>query len=208
MARPPRSNGAETRENILDVAQQLFTDQGYDKTSLRDIAERLGITKAALYYYFERKEDILLELHLRFHALGTAMLDEMEQIPDGPERVKAWPRMMDSLIEGIAGSRELLMLHRRNQAAIYSLHDNARNQLENDELEARLVVLLSSAKIPVDDRVRMAAAVGIFTEVLVESNDAFGDLTPDELAGHVRRLIAELFAHTGARDPALQRAAG
>ena len=59
-----------TRERILDIALELFTEQGYDKTSLRDIAERLGTTKAALYYHFERKEDILLELHLRLHALG------------------------------------------------------------------------------------------------------------------------------------------
>ena len=53
------------------MAQELFIRHGYDKTSLRDIAERLEITKAALYYYFERKEDILLELHLRLHAIGT-----------------------------------------------------------------------------------------------------------------------------------------
>jgi AcrR family transcriptional regulator len=55
MPRAPRNQGAETRERILDVAQELFTRQGYEKTSLRDIAERLEITKAALYYYFERK---------------------------------------------------------------------------------------------------------------------------------------------------------
>ena len=63
------------RERILDVSLELFNEQGYDKTSLREIAERLDVTKAALYYHFERKEDILLELHLRLHALGWKALD-------------------------------------------------------------------------------------------------------------------------------------
>ena len=72
--RPGRPRGS-TRERILDIALELFNEQGYDKTSLREIAERLGHTKAALYYHFERKEDILLELHLRLHALGEAAVE-------------------------------------------------------------------------------------------------------------------------------------
>src|SRR5215216_4602258 len=49
----------DTRTRIQQVALQLFTDQGYDKTSLREIAERLGVTKAALYYHFRSKEEIV-----------------------------------------------------------------------------------------------------------------------------------------------------
>src|ERR1700744_816925 len=64
-----------TRERILDIALELFNENGYDKTSLREIADHLGVTKAALYYHFERKEDILLALHLRLHALGWKALD-------------------------------------------------------------------------------------------------------------------------------------
>jgi AcrR family transcriptional regulator len=47
-----------TRARILQVALELFVAQGYEKTSLREIAERLGVTKAALYYHFKTKEDI------------------------------------------------------------------------------------------------------------------------------------------------------
>src|SRR4026207_574311 len=48
-----------TRERIQRVALELFTEQGYEATSLREIAERLGVTKAALYYHFKSKEDIV-----------------------------------------------------------------------------------------------------------------------------------------------------
>lgn len=51
-----------TREQILDAARELFTTQGYGATSLRQIADRLQVTKAALYYHFEAKELLLLEL--------------------------------------------------------------------------------------------------------------------------------------------------
>src|ERR1700734_214139 len=69
-----------TRERILDVALDHFTERGFDKTSLREIADELGFTKAALYYHFEKKEDILLGLHLRLHALGH---DVLEKLRDG-----------------------------------------------------------------------------------------------------------------------------
>lgn len=52
----------DTRARIQDTALDLFVAQGYEKTSLREIAERLGVTKAALYYHFKTKEDILVGL--------------------------------------------------------------------------------------------------------------------------------------------------
>src|SRR3954469_17577999 len=62
-----------TRERIQAVALELFAEHGYEKTSLREIAERLDVTKAALYYHFKTKEDILISL---FHDL-TRPIDEL-----------------------------------------------------------------------------------------------------------------------------------
>src|SRR4051794_23899446 len=62
-----------TRERIQAVALELFTEQGYDATSLREISERLGVTKAALYYHFRTKEDIIASLI----ADRIARLDEL-----------------------------------------------------------------------------------------------------------------------------------
>src|SRR5512132_897433 len=49
----------DTRERIQAIALELFAEQGYEKTSLREIAERLGVTKAALYYHFKSKDEIV-----------------------------------------------------------------------------------------------------------------------------------------------------
>jgi AcrR family transcriptional regulator len=64
---------ADTRNRIKDVALELFTEQGYEATSLREIAERLHVTKAALYYHFKTKEDIVASLI----EDRTAHLDEL-----------------------------------------------------------------------------------------------------------------------------------
>jgi AcrR family transcriptional regulator len=57
-----RRKGTDTRAEIRDVALTLFTEHGYDATSMRELAEQLGITKAALYYHFKNKEAIILSL--------------------------------------------------------------------------------------------------------------------------------------------------
>lgn len=49
----------DTRSRILSVALRLFASQGYANTSLREIADELGVTKAALYFHFKTKEDIV-----------------------------------------------------------------------------------------------------------------------------------------------------
>jgi AcrR family transcriptional regulator len=54
-----RSPAADTRRRILAIALELFSTRGYAGTSMRDIAETMHMTKAALYYHFESKEQIL-----------------------------------------------------------------------------------------------------------------------------------------------------
>lgn len=60
---PPEGSQRKKRidqETVIRVAVRLFNQHGYDRTSMNEIAAALGITKAALYYHFESKEDILL----------------------------------------------------------------------------------------------------------------------------------------------------
>ncbi|OBI43169.1 TetR family transcriptional regulator [Mycobacterium kyorinense] len=52
----PRS---DTRERIQDAARELFVQQGVQRTSLQDIADKLGITKPALYYHFPSREELV-----------------------------------------------------------------------------------------------------------------------------------------------------
>ena len=93
-ATPDPSTHVDTRQRILDVALDLFTEQGFDATSLRQIAERLGVTKAALYYYFESKDDILLALHMRIHEFGRSAFLSMG---DEPVTLEQWGELVDEI---------------------------------------------------------------------------------------------------------------
>lgn len=52
----------DMEKNILMVSTELFINQGYDKTTIRQIAEAAGIGRGHLYYYFKKKEDILIHI--------------------------------------------------------------------------------------------------------------------------------------------------
>src|SRR3984957_2127111 len=183
---------ASTRERILDIALELFVDQGYDKTSLRDIAERLGTTKAALYYHFERKQDILLELHLRLHALGREALEQLERLEDGQQRADAWPGLVDRFIDQVLENRQLVLLHQRNHNAREQLADNERHQAENDDIEQQFRRVLESSDIPLAQRVRMACSLGAVVGALVGGEGLFGDVWIEEVAELVRDAVRDL----------------
>lgn len=51
-----------TKDKILDSARYMFSQKGFDGTSVDEIAKQAGITKSLLYYYYESKDEILLEL--------------------------------------------------------------------------------------------------------------------------------------------------
>ena len=55
-----KSKEAQERKNeILDVAEALFNEKGYDGTSTNDILKKIGVARGTLYYHFESKEAIL-----------------------------------------------------------------------------------------------------------------------------------------------------
>ena len=192
----PADAVTSTRERILDIALALFAEQGYDKTSLRDISERLGTTKAALYYHFERKEDILLELHLRLHALGRQALDQLGGLEDGQARVDAWPALIDHFIDQVIDNRELVLLHQRNHRALEALTNNERHRAESGDAEEQFRRLLQSPAIPLDHRVRMACSISAIVGVLATGEALFGEAPLAELAEHVRAAVHDLLKTT------------
>jgi AcrR family transcriptional regulator len=61
------------REAVLQTAAQLFLEKSYARTSMNDVADRLQITKPALYHYFQNKEEILLECY----RLGGGLIEDI-----------------------------------------------------------------------------------------------------------------------------------
>ena len=178
---------ATTRERILDISLELFTTQGYDKTSIRQIAEQLGFTKAAIYYHFSSKSDILMALHLRLHDFGREALAQMGDDPS-PQR---WAQLLDTVIDRMLQQRALFILHERNQAAIEELHRGA-NESDHEDLQIRFRQALSNDELPPATRIRMACAFGAVMGAIAFSGDVFAGLPSEELGGVVRHVVAAM----------------
>jgi AcrR family transcriptional regulator len=148
--------GRDTRSRLRELALQLFAEQGYEKTSLREIAERLGVTKAALYYYFKSKEDIVASLVEDY----MAELDELiawgkDQPRTAATRAEIVRRYLHVVANGTAVFR---MLH-QNQAAVSSLASaKERGALFRERLDA-LTELLTEPGASLHEQVRAASSL-------------------------------------------------
>jgi TetR/AcrR family transcriptional regulator, transcriptional repressor of aconitase len=65
------AKGIRRRQEILDRALEIFSEQGYDRTSLRSIGQALGVTHAALLHYFPSKDALLVEVLRERDARGS-----------------------------------------------------------------------------------------------------------------------------------------
>ena len=76
VARKTKEEALETRENILKATLDVFSEKGYSKSTFVDIAERVGLTKGAVYWHFKCKGELLVELIQRMHEKEERLLKE------------------------------------------------------------------------------------------------------------------------------------
>jgi AcrR family transcriptional regulator len=181
---------ASTRERILDVAQDLFTDQGFDGTSMREIAERLNISKPAIYYHFASKEEILMALHMRLHEFGQAAL---ERLAGQTVTLQLWGSLLDEVLDQMVAQRKIFLMHERNQAALEKLHRKDHDD-QHDDIQQRFRQALSDPSLSLRDRVRMACSLGAVFGGLLMAGDAFDNVSSAELSTLVRDAVDDVLA--------------
>ncbi|WP_454041717.1 TetR/AcrR family transcriptional regulator [Cellulosimicrobium sp. Marseille-Q8652] len=64
-------------DDIMRAALELFATQGFANTSVRQVVEAAGVTKGAMYHYFESKDDLLFAIYERILSLQTSHLEEI-----------------------------------------------------------------------------------------------------------------------------------
>ncbi|MGW2567709.1 TetR/AcrR family transcriptional regulator [Streptomyces sp. NPDC001537] len=108
----------DTRQRIQDVALELFAEQGYEKTSLREIAERLEVTKAALYYHFKTKEEILVSI---FEDLSQPIVELIEWGKRQPQSLETKHEIIRRYSDTLAGAAPLFRFMQENQSTVKEL---------------------------------------------------------------------------------------
>jgi AcrR family transcriptional regulator len=158
----------KTRQQILETAQRLFADIGYDATSLQMIADEMGLTKAAVYYYFRAKADIL-------DAILQPGIRQMAALLDEAAAMRGRRARIEHLVNGLAD----FLVQNRHYAVMASTDPAAKRHRIDEEavtLSRRALALFFGDNPTGAERVAYAAVFW-----LPESLPDLVDLTDEEL---------------------------
>jgi AcrR family transcriptional regulator len=164
-----------TRQQILQTAQRLFAEIGYDATSLQMIADEMGLTKAAVYYYFHAKSDILDE------AMRPGV-DRLAVLLDEAARIRGRHARIVHLADGFA---DFLVT---NRAAVIASFEPTGKQKESEEpgisMRERALSLLFGAEPSAVERLSFDAVLN-----LPRSLPDLADLSDEELRAALRAAM-------------------
>ncbi|GAA3600484.1 TetR family transcriptional regulator [Nonomuraea rosea] len=175
----------DTRARIQQIALRLFTEQGYEATSLREIAEELGVTKAALYYHFKTKDDIVASLV----DLRVAELEELvEWARSRPKTAEMRRELLERYADRLKESRylEITRFMERNQTAMRD-HPKLSKMRET-------MLTLSREMSPQDatPAERISHSLALFALHAGKWLTVQGDLTEEEIDKATREVALRL----------------
>jgi AcrR family transcriptional regulator len=126
-------------ERVLDEAARQLNAKGVSLTSLTEIAEKLGISRAAMYYYVEDREDLVFQCYRRSCEITARHLNEATREPGtGVEMITRFvTRMLDPNEPELAARAEIAMMTPEQRDTIQGLYD---------ALVARLAHLLATGQ--------------------------------------------------------------
>ncbi|MFX0578576.1 TetR family transcriptional regulator [Nocardia nepalensis] len=172
----------DSRARILQIALDLFAERGYHAVSVREIAERVGLTKTAVLYHFPSKSDIVAALVEPLLADSEAVLEAASRGRDAQAR--RWA-VVDGLLEVWLAHGQLLRMQMQDQALSADKATFAR--LRTIALSAQDLIAGPSADFTT--RVRAAQVYAALSDPVV----IFADRPTDELREAVldgaRRLL-------------------
>lgn len=160
------------RERVLEAALKLFAEYGVHGTSLQMIADRLGVSKAAVYYQFHSKDEIVF-------AVVEPIFDDMRRLVKIAEAMSSPDARREAAVSGIV---ELAVRHRRVSAVFHGdpVIDNLVHT--RDDLRGvvdRLKAILLGPDPDTSCRVMMSMlASGIFSSAM---DPEIGDVPDEEL---------------------------
>ena len=188
MSETTRRTGAETKAAAQKVALALFIAQGYEATSLRQIADELGINKASLYYHFKNKEEIVASTLADRGAEAEELLRWARAQPQTPDLVERTVlRWVDALsVEKLRGIRFITA----NPALMRSLAASSGTQIR-DNLTA-LAAFLAGDRT---DQVRLLLIRTALLSINAATAAAAGTtMTDAEIAAAAREVSLGILA--------------
>jgi AcrR family transcriptional regulator len=192
MGSTPQPRRGNTRQRIQDVALELFAEQGYEKTSLREISERLDVTKAALYYHFKTKEDILISI---FEDLNRPLGELIAWGEEQPRTLETKKEILRRYSETLKAASPLFQFVQENQASVRELSIGRTIK----KRVMGLADLFMDPDASLVDRMRCFTALLAMHSGMFALRDAEGDL--EEKRAAVLEVAFELITRAHTPEP-------
>lgn len=100
------------REQLIDIAAQLFDKKGYAQTGINDIAKALGLGRSAVYHYFRNKEEILAALVEAEALTPSHQLQDLMQVPDLTSSERLRRAVTDGIVRRLSSGSRFILLSR------------------------------------------------------------------------------------------------
>ena len=177
----------ERRNEILDIAEKLFVEKGFDGTSTNDILNDIGIARGTLYYHFKSKEDILDAMIERIMGRLIANASEIVKKKEIPVLQRLTMTMMSLNVSGGIGLEIMKQIHK------------PQNALMHQKMQSRM---LSAVNPLITELIEEGIAQGILGTdypaeaaemVLLYSNTAFDDLAELSFDERGRKIAAFIY---------------
>src|SRR5437660_10518581 len=108
----PRETTADPRQEILRTSARLFQQQGYDGTSMNDVASALKLSKGGLYHHFQSKDEILFELMNKAMTITEEqVITRVKAISDPEQRLRTLIRRHIAVVMSERDRESTVMLH-------------------------------------------------------------------------------------------------
>jgi AcrR family transcriptional regulator len=102
--------GVDTRKSILDVSLALFSQNGYDATSVAEICQKAQVSKGAFYYHFPSKQDLFLALmETWLNAVDGSLQVASESADSVPQALNNMAAITGSLFDALQGGFPILL---------------------------------------------------------------------------------------------------
>ena len=178
------------RRAALEVAARAFNERGFYRTSLDDIAARLKVTKPALYYYFENKDEILFECHSAAiqSLVETPLGDGAHGELSGLEKIERLVRRYCSMIVKSFGRCLVLVGTQPLEPANARKCRDGRRQT-NELLVGLIKEAVTDRSIPPCDPKLTAFFVFGMLNWIAQWYDPKGERTLDEIADEAVRFV-------------------
>ena len=159
-----KTKGSVLPESILKAATRLFIERGFDGTSMYEIADALGVTRTAIYYYYKNKEEILVALTDKITRVAAQLAGQAAQHID-LSPIEALRTVVDRHVRLIIDHGEEFRVVERNEGRLPPKRRAAATEYRRGVLANFSAVIDRGIKSgdfrPVDTRVAALAIIGM-----------------------------------------------